>query len=196
MMARPREFDREDIVAKITNLFWERGFKGTSLDDIVKATGLKRGSLYSCFGNKEKLFLLAIEHYSARGPFGSRLGDSTVDTLCIFYSRLIAEANLPGDKRRGCLIFNSCLEFGNKPTRLASVVIKQAKKTELFFRKIVEEAQAKGEIPQNIDTVKAAQRIFAAAFTIREMAKFKPETEFLREIANSALASLGTDKHV
>lgn len=67
-MARPVKFYREQVLEKVMLLFWERGFAGTSLNDILNATGLRKGSLYRSFGNKEKLFNLSLQRYSARGP--------------------------------------------------------------------------------------------------------------------------------
>ena len=94
-MGRPREFDHEKIMNKIMLLFWEKGFKGTSMDDLVKTTGLNKGSLYVCFGNKEKIFKLALKTYVKRGAALSSNTESPLDSLCNFYSSLIAEADLP-----------------------------------------------------------------------------------------------------
>jgi TetR/AcrR family transcriptional regulator, transcriptional repressor for nem operon len=195
-MARPREFNSEKVLSQITDLFWEKGFEGTSMDDLVKTTGLNKGSLYTCFGNKEKIFTMAIEYYASRGPFANRRSKSAIKTLRSFYARLISEVDLPKKQRRGCFVFNSCLEFGNKSVRLTPIVVSIGKKTESHFQKLIEEAKQNGEIPRNIDCKKGAQRAFAAAFTIREMAKFKPERDFLCEIANSTLASLCTKSRV
>ena len=61
-MARPREFDEKIVLAKARTLFATQGYNGTTADDLVKATGLLRGSLYKAFGSKRNLFeLLFIE---------------------------------------------------------------------------------------------------------------------------------------
>jgi len=62
-MNRPRQYDREEVLAKTTNLFWERGFEATSMNDIVTRTGVQKFSIYNEFGDKEKLFLACIDHY-------------------------------------------------------------------------------------------------------------------------------------
>jgi TetR/AcrR family transcriptional repressor of nem operon len=195
-MARPREFDQSKVMLQITRLFWEKGFLGTSMDDLVKATGLKKGSLYACFGNKEKIFEMALLDYSDKGPFHARKKETAMETLRSFYEFLIGEADLPRNQRRGCLVFNSCLEFGNKVGSLTPRVMAVAEKVEGFFHSLIREAQKNGEIPIDLDTRKAAQRAFAAAFTLREMTKFKTDKDFLAEIANTALASLETKQRV
>jgi len=58
------QFDREQVIQDATRLFWQQGFSGASIQMVVKATGLKPGSLYLAFGSKEGLYLAALEHYA------------------------------------------------------------------------------------------------------------------------------------
>jgi len=55
-MGRPREFDEATVIGSSKELFASHGYHGTSLDDLVKATGLLRGSIYKAFGSKRNLF--------------------------------------------------------------------------------------------------------------------------------------------
>jgi AcrR family transcriptional regulator len=55
-MARPRAFDESEVLFRSKELFAAQGYNGTSIDDLVKATGLLRGSLYKAFGSKRNLF--------------------------------------------------------------------------------------------------------------------------------------------
>lgn len=64
-MARA-QFDRNDIVEKSIELFWQHGFSASSMQQVVKTTGLKPGSIYLAFGNKEGLFREALETYSQK----------------------------------------------------------------------------------------------------------------------------------
>jgi AcrR family transcriptional regulator len=64
-MARPREFDEVTVLALARTLFASRGYHGTSIDDLVKATGLLRGSLYKAFGSKQNLFELVLTDVAA-----------------------------------------------------------------------------------------------------------------------------------
>ena len=60
-MGRPRGFDEQDAVAAATTVFRERGYAATSVDDLVAATGVHRGSLYGVFGSKHGLFLRVLD---------------------------------------------------------------------------------------------------------------------------------------
>ena len=62
-MPRRKEYDPSVVVEKAMNVFWEKGYEATSVQDLVDATGINRFSLYQAFDNKHGLFLRALEHY-------------------------------------------------------------------------------------------------------------------------------------
>src|SRR5258708_21494774 len=63
---RPRCFDLEQALDRSMDLFWEKGFQNTSLDEIAQAVGVKKPSLYAAFGDKEMLFRKVIQRYSGK----------------------------------------------------------------------------------------------------------------------------------
>lgn len=65
-MARA-QYDRDEVVDKSINLFWQNGFSASSMQQVVKTTGLKPGSIYLAFGSKEGLFREALESYAQKG---------------------------------------------------------------------------------------------------------------------------------
>jgi len=104
---RPRSFDEGDVLDKASRVFMERGFSATSLDDLSEATGLKRPSLYSAFGDKQALYIAALKRY----------GDVSMTAIETIMARKIpiaerveqclrAAINLyrAGDKPLGCMI--------------------------------------------------------------------------------------------
>ncbi len=72
-VGRPRAFDMEKALQKALEVFWRKGYEGASLPDLCEAMGINKPSLYAAFGNKEQLFLKAIE--LVRKP-----------SLCVFLS--------------------------------------------------------------------------------------------------------------
>jgi TetR/AcrR family transcriptional regulator, transcriptional repressor for nem operon len=65
-MSRPREFDEARVLDAVLQTFWAQGYDGTSIDDLLRTTGLGRASLYGAFGDKGRLFERAIARYMAR----------------------------------------------------------------------------------------------------------------------------------
>ena len=63
-MARPAQFERDDVLEKAMQVFWEQGYNATSMASLVDATSLKPGSIYAAFDSKEGLFLAALDHYA------------------------------------------------------------------------------------------------------------------------------------
>ncbi|KJY64587.1 TetR/AcrR family transcriptional regulator [Bifidobacterium polysaccharolyticum] len=59
-MGRKRSFDDDEVLARAREIFLEHGYEGTSIDALVKATGLLRGSLYGAFGSKRGMFVAAL----------------------------------------------------------------------------------------------------------------------------------------
>jgi TetR/AcrR family transcriptional repressor of nem operon len=60
---RPRGFDEQQVLAQARDVFWSRGYEETSVQDLVDALELQRGSLYAAFGDKRSLYLKAVALY-------------------------------------------------------------------------------------------------------------------------------------
>ena len=112
-MGRTQTFDTERAVQAARDVFWDKGFEGTSLPDLEEATGLSRSSLYHAFTSKRGLFDAATQNYLDT-VIRPRLHILTAqptpaDALQTYFSGLSrAIATLPDDSpRRGCLLLNS-----------------------------------------------------------------------------------------
>jgi TetR/AcrR family transcriptional repressor of nem operon len=62
-MPKTKQFSKEDVLEAASNIFRQKGFNGTSIDDILVATGLSRSSLYNTFNNKHNIYLQSLEFY-------------------------------------------------------------------------------------------------------------------------------------
>jgi TetR/AcrR family transcriptional regulator, transcriptional repressor for nem operon len=119
---RPREFDVDQVVAAAKDLFWERGYQGSTLSDLETAAGLKRSSLYQAFGTKEELFDEALDLYintfmeSRLAPMEREGADARA--VIGFFRGLATLFRDDADWRRGCLWVNSLAELtGREPGR-------------------------------------------------------------------------------
>jgi AcrR family transcriptional regulator len=68
-MGRPRSFDAGRALDRALQVFWRKGYEGTSLSDLTEAVGVNRPSLYAAFGDKKALFRKALDRY-VTGPGG------------------------------------------------------------------------------------------------------------------------------
>jgi AcrR family transcriptional regulator len=87
-MARPRTFDEDAVVAQAAAVFARLGYNAASIDDLVAATGLQRGSLYKAFGSKRKLFERGLA--AALGPGWCERG-AAIDLLIVALKELVPE---------------------------------------------------------------------------------------------------------
>ena len=106
-MGRPCSFDRDDVIRKAMTVFWDKGYASTSVQDLVEATGLQRGSLYNAFGDKAGLFDAVLMAYTADNPStrfirvaGTAPPKEAIHTL---FNGLL-EAALTFGEGRGCLV--------------------------------------------------------------------------------------------
>lgn len=109
-MARPRAFDPDKALEDIMNLFWERGYEATSLQDIEVATGLNKQSLYRAFGDKRAMYLAALDLYEKREVSQAatvlRQPGTARERLDRMFVHAIEKVTVHGD-RRGCFLCNA-----------------------------------------------------------------------------------------
>jgi TetR/AcrR family transcriptional regulator, copper-responsive repressor len=104
---RPPSYDRDVALGAIRDVFWDRGFSATSLDDIAAAAGMNRPSLYGAFGDKREMYLAALQKFAVESgrELQKALEAPTLhEALEAFYLRAIQDY-LSGDGNpRGCLV--------------------------------------------------------------------------------------------
>ena len=60
---RPRSFDKDDALKKAMYVFWEKGYEGTTMADLIQSIGMKAPSIYAAFGNKDAIFKEVVKSY-------------------------------------------------------------------------------------------------------------------------------------
>jgi len=110
-MAGVRQYDEEAMLEQALDLFWQKGFVNTTMQDLAAATGVQRGSLYNAYGDKDTLFLKVFERYRLR--FISQMRDALArpklrDALRAFIDFVISSMTT-GTPTRGCLSTKTAL---------------------------------------------------------------------------------------
>ncbi len=191
-MARPREFDVESALERATRVFWTRGFKHTSLDDLCEATGLNRSSLYAAFGNKRDLYLRALARYedgSAARIVKALEGRPIREGLTDFLDGLI-DAIVEGPGRRGCFIGNCAAELGRLDRTAAARVRGSLARIEGCFRVALDRAGARGELSGRAQPHALARFITVAVQGLRVYGKVNADRAALRDVAATLVRCL------
>ncbi|SAI70931.1 TetR family transcriptional regulator [Bordetella ansorpii] len=119
---RPRAFDRQQALCRAMEIFWERGYEGTSMAELTAAMGIAAPSLYAAFGSKDGLFREALALYvTAEGAEirqevqRARSAREAVEALLMGSARVYTRQGRPN----GCLVVLSALQAngGNEAVR-------------------------------------------------------------------------------
>jgi TetR/AcrR family transcriptional repressor of nem operon len=194
VMARPCAYDRDYLLRCATALFWARGFAGTSVDDVVRATGVSRSSLYAAFPDKSTLFLAALEHYldTVTRTKLERLaqGARAAPAIKRFLIEIADERTTPNAPAHGCLLTNTAVEVGASEETIAGLVRKAFARLERALVARLDEAQRQGNLGADTDTKQFARQLVALIQGLRVMTRLGMEPRVARDAVRSALAPL------
>jgi AcrR family transcriptional regulator len=148
-IGRPRAFDIDQALDRALEVFWRKGYEGTSLADLTRAMGINRPSLYAAFGNKEALFRKAIDRYLARPASHVRealrelTAQAVVERLWYGTIELVTDSRHP----RGCFMVQGALACGDAADPLCREMAKRRAASEVALRKRFEQAVVEGDLP-------------------------------------------------
>jgi AcrR family transcriptional regulator len=159
-MARPREFDEDEVLDLALATFWEHGYEGTSIDDLVAATGLGRASLYGAFGDKERIFARAVERYCARMGDALEAADAEPSAR-IALGRLLRALVLkssPKSGPRGCFLVSTAVG-GDAPSAAREAYVQYTADLERVLTALVRRGQKNGEFTRGADAQSVARML-------------------------------------
>jgi len=157
-MSRKPNYDRNDLIERARDLFWKRGWAGTSLKDLEATLQMKPGSFYAAFGSKEALFALAMERYAADGrerlrALAQNLGP--VKALQRFPEMVVENDAAPA---KACMLSKTLLELHAHNHPLAREANLHLMKMEAQFTELFHQAQSMGDIDGSHDPRVLARR--------------------------------------
>lgn len=155
-MPRRPNYDREDLIERARDLFWKRGWAGTSLKDLEAELQMKPGSFYAAFGSKDALFELALTRYSMDGLERlTRLAKERgpLKALQEFPVAVIENNEAPA---KACMLSKTLLELHAHGHPLARKADEKLRNMESKFAELFEQAQSSGEINKTHDPQRLA----------------------------------------
>lgn len=175
--------------------FWARGYRDTSVDDLVEATGVRPGSLYNAFhGGKRELFLSSLERYS-RLVVPEKLGalerpGASVAEIRAYFDGLVSDL-MSEEGRMGCLMVNSTIELAAEDSEVSTVVRGHMARLQRNAERALRNAKRRGEVPRHIDPAAKATQLMATGMGLMVVGKTNPGREVLETIVYTAFADLG-----
>jgi len=160
-MGRPRSFREDEALDAAMRVFWEKGYEGTSLDDLTGAMKINRSSLYSTFGDKEALFRRVIRQYRA-GPLSFmsealnlKTAREVVEALLRMSAKFLGNPGHPP----GCLSIQGGLACGSGNEEVKQAMIDSRKAGLTQLQKRLQRARAEGDLKKGIDPKDLARLI-------------------------------------
>ena len=165
-MARPREFEPTEALDRAMYLFWQKGYQDTSMEDLVKATGVSRYGFYNTFGDKQDLFAKAITHYANQVIHGTlapmEKETSTVQDVFTYFDNLLISMQ-ESKEYMGCLIGNTAIEAPGLEEQVNNLINQHYTRMQAAFQNALQNSKTRGEISQSIDTTAFADFLVGVA---------------------------------
>ncbi len=190
-MARPRSFNPDEALDLARDVFWRKGFQGTSLDDITAATGLAKPSLYAAFGDKNALFLKVLDRYHERVIANAERilndGPSARDAIERWLTGFVPFCSgIRGS--RGCLSINTAADGASEQKEVRKKVERFNRELEELLRNRLRADRA--QFSDAFDPDSAAHTIMAIYLGLMVMAKDAPDACRVRATLNQAMKLL------
>ncbi len=193
-MARPREFDVQEALNAAMSEFWERGYEATSMEDLLDAMGLTKGSLYKAFGDKHNLFLMSLQDYLDR--LFERMKESVESssddpvesllTLMGVVENLCCKQLTP----RGCFAVNTVVELSQRDEKASEILKRHLMRVEKLLAKLITCGQQSGDFRSDISAEHLAEALFVYIFGMLAQSRGIANQARTKRLSSFALAIL------
>ncbi|MCD1163066.1 TetR/AcrR family transcriptional regulator [Peribacillus frigoritolerans] len=181
-MVRQREFDEEKALDDAMLLFWEKGYKATSLSDLTAKMGIQRPSLYSAFGDKEKLFEAALRKYTKlhashiRTKLQNNL--SVKEAFHTFFEDLVEE-EYKESPNKGCFCINTMVELAPHDEKFEILTREHQMYLSIIFQETIVRGIRSGELESSLNAKVLAQTLVVSLIGLTVLMKSRPERSFV-----------------
>jgi TetR/AcrR family transcriptional repressor of nem operon len=191
---------RDQLIESAVDVFHARGFNGCSVQDIVEAAGVPKGSFYNHFASKEALGVEVVRAYTVlvgayvvdAGAAGILAGEGTPLTRIRAYFEAVIEQNVSCGVRRGCLLGNFATELAPHSTQIAKAVTDALETWSAVVAQVLAQAQESGELSKEADVDALARYLVdgyeGAAARAKLIGDRAPMDEFIRTTFDFLLA--------
>jgi len=150
---RPRSFNKDQALDIALHLFWKHGYEGVSVSMLAGAMGINVPSLYAAFGNKEGLFLSAVERYGIQN--GCMYHEAFKKKTTYEVARYILEGEVELVTRKntpdGCLMVQGALVTSPESEKIRQMMADMRGMAEKWMADRFRQAQEDGDLPTDTD---------------------------------------------
>ena len=172
-------------------VFWRQGYAGTSITDLVEATGLQRQSLYNVFGDKQGVFSAALKHYGTRGnalaaPLASSeagLGDLREFILASLREQRRLDCG-------ACMLIKTAFDPSVQDQQVKAAIHHSAELWRSQFARVLGQARRRGELPPEGNDTMLANYLFTVHNGLSALERTGASLEDIEAALDHALASL------
>lgn len=192
-MARTKVFNEEEVLNKAVNLFWEKGYNGTSAQDLVDELGISRSSLYDTYGDKFQLFKGSLLQY--RKQFvGSMIDviDNSNDfekTLKDIFHYVVTES-MQVKCSKGCFMVNSTVELAPHNVEIAEIVNENMQDIEDALFRLIKKGQDAGQFSKTNTPRSLARFVFNTISGLRVASKSGADKKVFDDVVKVTLSAL------
>ena len=186
---RPREFDVEEALDRSLELFWRKGYEGTSMSDLTDALGITRASLYAAFNSKEALFRRVMDRYEARAGAYRVAADKAANALEVVQLLLTGPVELHGNKQNppGCLGVQGALACGLEAEAVRNDLASRRRGGERAIQRRLQRAVNDGDLPGDSNPADLARYLSALIYGMAVLAAGGANRRDLQGVADVAL---------
>lgn len=192
-MPKEKSFDEKTVLQNATELFWNKGYNGTSMDELTKATGLSRSSIYNTFEDKHHLFMKCIRFYQDQQIEELQKliqkASTSSEKIEIIFNNAINDI-VKDESRKGCMAVNTTTELANQDEEVSGWLCKNMEDMETQFATWVTEAQQSGEINSSFSAQALGKYLYSAFCGLRVIGQTTRDRKSLEEIVAVALSVL------
>jgi TetR/AcrR family transcriptional regulator, transcriptional repressor for nem operon len=192
-MGRPKQFDRDEVLARALGLFWQRGYRGVSVRELADAMGINVATVYSEFGDKERLYAEALAKYESEnvpGYIGSlERTDADLDAIAEVLGAFADFAS--SGTAPGCLITNSAIEQVPDPMQSQAALLRYVERLRSAYSNALNDPSS-GSNAQRRDGL--AHALTATTLGMFVLIRAQAPAEIVRRIVDTTLASLSQER--
>ncbi|MCC8409161.1 TetR/AcrR family transcriptional regulator [Mucilaginibacter sp. UR6-1] len=151
-MARNIAFNEEEAIQKAMDVFWEKGYKGTSLRDLTDAMKINSSSLYNTIGDKQELFVKCVKHYTEirKRDLDKRLA-GTDSPFSILVKYIDDAVNVIISGENSCMAVKAAFEVATNDKRVKDILKEDSDYAYRFLHQLIKKAIENGEISDEED---------------------------------------------